>query len=323
MADRITSPFGAKSTAREVVAGHDLSGKAAIVTGAATGIGVETARALAEAGAEVIIAARKPELGEEIANQINEDVGMKRVSFGMLDLSSLEAIRHFAHRWGDRRLNLLINNAGVMACPLARTVDGLEMQIGTNHFGHFLLSVLLAPNLVDGAAHSGHRSRLVSLSSIGHRRSPVNFEDPNYLTRPYDKWEAYGQAKTANSLFAVGFDKRFRDKGVNANAVMPGGIMTPLQRHLPIEEQRALGWLDENDRPREGFKTTEQGAATSVWAAVGDELEGVGGLYLEDCNQAVPWSKEAPWVGVMPHALDPEAAERLWALSVETTGAGA
>jgi NAD(P)-dependent dehydrogenase (short-subunit alcohol dehydrogenase family) len=323
MADRITSPFGAKSTAREVVAGHDLSGKVAIVTGAATGIGVETARALADAGAEVIIAARKPELGEEIANQINEEVGMKRVSFGMLDLSSLEAIRHFAHRWGDRRLNLLINNAGVMACPLSRTVDGLEMQIGTNHFGHFLLSVLLAPNLVDGAAHSGHRSRLVSLSSIGHRRSPVNFEDPNYLTRPYDKWEAYGQAKTANSLFALGFDKRFRDKGVNANAVMPGGIMTPLQRHLPIEEQQALGWIDENGKPREGFKTTEQGAATSVWAAVGDELEGIGGLYLEDCAQAVPWSKEAPWVGVMPHALDPEAAERLWALSVETTGAGA
>lgn len=323
MSDRITSPFGAKSTAREVVAGHDLSGKVAIITGAATGIGVETARALALAGAEVIIAARKPELGEEIANQINEEVGMKRVSFGMLDLSSLEAVRHFAHRWGDRRLNLLINNAGVMACPLARTVDGLEMQIGTNHFGHFLLSVLLAPNLVDGAAHSGHRSRLVSLSSIGHRRSAVNFEDPNYLTRPYDKWEAYGQAKTANSLFALGFDKRFGDKGVNANAVMPGGIMTPLQRHLPIEEQRALGWLDENDQPREGFKTTEQGAATSVWAAVGDELEGIGGLYLEDCNQAVAWSKEAPWVGVLPHALDPDAAERLWTLSVETTGAGA
>ena len=323
MSDRITSAFGAKSTAREVVAGHDLSGKVAIVTGAATGIGVETARALADAGAEVIIAARKPELGEEIANQINEEVGMKRVSFGMLDLSSLEAVRHFVHRWGDRRLNLLINNAGVMACPLSRTVDGLEMQIGTNHFGHFLLSVLLAPNLVDGAAHSGHRSRLVSLSSIGHRRSPVNFEDPNYLTRPYDKWEAYGQAKTANSLFAVGFDKRFRDKGVNGNAVMPGGIMTPLQRHLPIEEQRALGWLDENNQPREGFKTTEQGAATSVWAAVGDELEGVGGLYLEDCAQAFPWSKEHPWNGVLPHALDPESAERLWALSVETTGAGA
>lgn len=323
MADRITSPFGAKSTAREVVAGHDLSGRVAIVTGAATGIGVETARALAEAGAEVIIAARKPELGEEVANQINEEVGMKRVSFAMLDLSSLEAIRHFAHRWGDRRLNLLINNAGVMACPLSRTVDGLEMQIGTNHFGHFLLSALLAPNLVEAAEHSGHRSRLMSLSSIGHRRSPIHFEDPNYNSRPYDKWEAYGQAKTANSLFAVGFDRRFKDKGVNANAVMPGGIMTPLQRHLPIEEQRALGWIDENGQPREGFKTTEQGAATSVWAAVGTELEGIGGLYLEDCAQAVPWSKDNPWAGVMPHALDPEAAERLWTLSVETTGAGA
>lgn len=323
MADRITSPFGAKSTAREVVAGHDLSGRVAIVTGAATGIGVETARALAEAGAEVIIAARKPELGEEVANQINEEVGMKRVSFGMLDLSSFEAIRHFAHRWGDRRLNILINNAGVMACPLSRTADGLEMQIGTNHFGHFLLSTLLAPNLVDGAEHSGHRSRLVSLSSIGHRRSPIHFEDPNYQSRPYDKWEAYGQAKTANSLFAVGFDKRFKGQGVNANAVMPGGIMTPLQRHMTIEEQRSLGWIDENGKVREGFKTTEQGAATSIWAAVGDELEGVGGLYLEDCAQAAPWSKESPWAGVMPHALDPEAAERLWTLSVETTGAGA
>ena len=323
MAERITSPFGAKSTAREVVAGHDLSGKVAIVTGAATGIGVETARALALAGAEVIIAARKPELGEEVANQINEEAGLKRVSFGMLDLSSLEAIRHFAHRWGDRRLNILINNAGVMACPLSRTADGLEMQIGTNHFGHFLLSVLLAPNLVDGAAHSGRRSRLVSLSSIGHRRAGVNFEDPNYEHRDYDKWEAYGQAKTANSLFAVGFDKRFRDQGVNANAVMPGGIMTPLQRHMSLDEQRAMGWLDENDKPREGFKSTEQGAATSVWAAVGEALDGVGGLYLEDCNQAVPWSQERPWNGVMPHALDPEAAERLWDLSVKTTGAGA
>jgi NAD(P)-dependent dehydrogenase (short-subunit alcohol dehydrogenase family) len=323
MSDRITSPFGAKSTAREVVAGHDLSGRTAIVTGAATGIGVETARALALAGAEVIIAARKPELGEEVANQINQEAGLKRVSFGMLDLSSLEAIRHFANVWGDRPVDLLINNAGVMASPLMRTADGFEMQFGTNHLGHFLLSVLLAPNLVAGAKTSGKRSRLVSLSSIGHRRAGVNFEDPNYEHRDYDKWEAYGQAKTANSLFAVGFDKRFKDQGVNANAVMPGGIMTPLQRHMSIEEQRAMGWLDENDKPREGFKSTEQGAATSVWAAVGSELDGVGGLYLEDCNQAVPWSQERPWNGVMPHALDPEAADRLWDLSVETVGAGA
>ena len=323
MSQRITSPFGAKSTAREVIAGHDLSGRTAIVTGAATGIGVETARALALAGAEVIIAARKPELGEEVANAINEEAGLKRASFGMVDLASLESIRHFAHVWGDRPVNLLINNAGVMASPLMRTADGFEMQFGTNHLGHFLLSVLLASNLVAAAKASGKRSRLVSLSSIGHRRAGVNFDDPNYQHRDYDKWEAYGQAKTANSLFAVGFDKRFKAQGVNANAVMPGGIMTPLQRHMTLDEQRAMGWLDENDKPREGFKTTEQGAATSVWAAVGDELDGVGGLYLEDCNQAVPWNQERPWNGVMPHALDPEAADRLWDLSVKTVGAGA
>lgn len=323
MAERITSPFGAKSTAREVVAGHDLSGKVAIVTGAATGIGVETARALALAGAEVIIAARKPDLGEEVANVINEEAGLKRASFGMVDLASLESIRHFTHVWGDRPINLLINNAGVMASPLMRTADGFEMQFGTNHLGHFLLSVLLAPNLIAGAKASGKTSRLVSLSSIGHRRAGVNFDDPNYNDRPYDKWESYGQAKTANSLFAVGFDKRFKDQGVRANAVMPGGIMTPLQRHMTLDEQRAMGWLDENDKPREGFKTTEQGAATSVWAAVGDELEGQGGLYLEDCAQAVPWRQERPWNGVMPHALDPEAADRLWDLSAKTVGASA
>ena len=260
------------------------------------------------------------DLGEEVANAINAEAGLKRASFGMVDLASLDSIRHFAHVWGDRPIDLLINNAGVMASPLMRTVDGFEMQFGTNHLGHFLLSTLLAPNLVAAVKASGKRARLVSLSSIGHRRSGVNFDDPNYQNRDYDKWEAYGQAKTANSLFAVGFDKRFKDHGVNANAVMPGGIMTPLQRHMTLEEQRAMGWLDENDKPREGFKTTEQGAATSVWAAVGAELDGVGGLYLEDCAQAVPWSKDHPWNGVMPHALDPEAADRLWALSEALVG---
>jgi NAD(P)-dependent dehydrogenase (short-subunit alcohol dehydrogenase family) len=324
MADRIKSPFGAYTPARDVVAGHDLTGKVAIVTGGATGIGVETARALAQAGAEVVIAVRKPDLAEaavaDIAKTAKGPDGGK-VSWSMLDLSSFKSIRAFAERWGDRPLNILINNAGVMACPLAYTEDGLEMQIGTNHFGHFLLSVLLAPNLVAGAKTSGKPSRLVSLSSIGHRRSPVNFDDPNFRNRPYDKWESYGQAKTANALFAVGFTQRFKDQGVFANAVMPGGIMTPLQRHLPIEEQRALGWIDKNGKVRDGFKTPEQGASTSVWAAVGDELEGVGGLYLEDLAQAAPWTKEAGWSGVMPYALDPEQADRLWALSVETTGA--
>lgn len=318
MADRIVSPFGARSTAGEVVAGHDLSGRTAVVTGAATGIGVETARALAQAGAQVVIAARKPDLAAEAIADIEAAAGPGSTSFAMLDLSSLASVRAFAEAWGARPLNLLINNAGVMACPLAYTQDGLEMQIGTNHFGHFLLSTLLAESLVAGAQASGVASRLVSLSSIGHRRSGVNFEDPHFRHRPYDKWEAYGQAKTANSLFAVGFDARFKDRGVRANAVMPGGIMTPLQRHLPIEEQVALGWIGEDGKPRDGFKTPEQGAATSVWAAVGAELDGVGGLYLEDCRQAAPWTKDKPWAGVMPHALDPEAAERLWGLSEET-----
>ena len=322
MADRIKSAFGPYTDARDVVAGQDLTGKVAIVTGGATGIGIETAKALAGVGAEVVIAVRKPDLAEAAVAEINAVATGAKASWSMLDLSSFKSIRAFAERWGDRPLNLLINNAGVMACPLAYTEDGLEMQIGTNHFGHFLLSVLLAPNLVAGA-RSGWGSRLVSLSSIGHRRAPMNFEDPNFRSHPYDKWEAYGQAKTANALFAVGFDKRFKDRGVRAFSVMPGGIMTPLQRHLPIEEQRAMGWIDENGKVLDGFKTPAQGASTSVWAAVGAELDGVGGLYLEDLHEAAPWGESSGWSGVMPHALDPEAAELLWALSVETTGADA
>ena len=323
MADRIKSPFGAYTDARDVVAGHDLTGKVAIVTGGATGIGIETARALAEAGAEVVIGVRKPDLAEAAVADINKTARGAKASWSMLDLSSFKSIRAFAERWGEGPLNLLINNAGVMACPLDYTEDGLEMQIGTNHFGHFLLSVLLAPNLVAGAKASGKTSRLVSLSSIGHRRAPMNFEDLHFRSHPYDKWESYGQAKTANALFAVGFDQRFKDQNVRAFSVMPGGIMTPLQRHLPIEEQKAMGWIDDDGKVRDGFKTSQQGASTSVWAAVGDELAGAGGLYLEDLAQAAPWTKDSGWSGVMPYALDPEQADKLWALSLETTGAGA
>jgi NAD(P)-dependent dehydrogenase (short-subunit alcohol dehydrogenase family) len=316
---RITSDFGATSTAREVAAGHDLNGVTAIVTGGASGIGVETARALAEAGAEVTLAVRNTAAGEATAAEIHKTAPGK-VSVGALDLSDLTSVAAFAGAWGDKPLDILINNAGVMACPQSYTAQDLEMQIGTNHFGHYLLSVLLARALMN-AAEEGRRSRLVSLSSIGHRRSGINFEDMHYRQRPYDKWEAYGQSKTANSLFAVGFHERFADLGVTANAVMPGGIMTPLQRHLPREEMIAFGWMDESGKINDRFKTTEQGAATSVWAALGEELEGVGGLYLENCNQALPWSQENPFEGVMPHALDPETAGRLWAVSEETTGA--
>ncbi len=318
MSARITSAFGATSTAREVAAQHDLTDVSVIVTGGASGIGVETARALAEAGADVMLAVRNPAAGEATAAEIGRTAPGK-VSVGVVDLSDLSSVAAFASAWGDKPLNILINNAGVMACPLSYTAQDLEMQVGTNHFGHYLLTVLLARGLMN-AAEDGAASRVVSLSSIGHRRSGINFDDMHYRQRPYDKWESYGQAKTANALFAVGLDARFADLGINANAVMPGGIMTPLQRHLPREEMIAFGWMDENGKVNDRFKSTEQGAATSVWAALAHELEGVGGLYLENCNQAVAWTPETPFEGVMPHALDPEAAERLWAVSEETTG---
>ncbi|HEY2659429.1 MAG TPA: oxidoreductase [Caulobacteraceae bacterium] len=320
MADRITSPFGAFTPAREVVAGHDLAGKWAIVTGSATGIGVETVRALAEAGAEVTLAVRNLEAGQKIADEVNT-MAKGKAKVAKLDLSDLASVRGFVDSWGGQPVHILVNNAGVMACPQTYTTDGLEMQIGTNHFGHAALTLGLAPAL-EKAAVAGRAARVVQLSSTGHRRSNINWDDINYRTRAYDKWEAYGQSKTANALFAAGFNARFKDRGVTANAVMPGGIMTPLQRHMPREEMITMGWIDEAGNVAQGFKTTEQGASTSAWAAVGPELEGVGGLYLEDCAQALPASPENRYGGVEAWALDPEAADRLWAITRETVGAG-
>jgi len=314
----ITAGLDPYTDASVVLAGKDLAGRTAIVTGGATGIGIETVKALAAAGAEVVIAVRKPDLGAAAAEAVNAAAGAERATVGLVDLADLSSVAAFTRAWGDRPLHILVNNAGVMACPLSYTADDLEMQIGTNHFGHFALGVGLARALMNGA-EDGRASRLVSLSSIGHLRSAMNFEDPNYRARDYDKWAAYGQSKTANALFAVGFDKRFADRGVRANSVMPGGIFTPLQRHLPHEEQVAMGWYDAEGKPVAGFKTPAQGASTSVWAAVGDELEGVGGLYLENLAEAAPYQPGNRF-GVAPHALDPEAAERLWALSEETTG---
>jgi NAD(P)-dependent dehydrogenase (short-subunit alcohol dehydrogenase family) len=217
-------------------------------------------------------------------------------------------------------IHVLINNAGVMACPLSYTEDGFESQFGTNHLGHFLLTLMLLPLLELGAQESGQGARVVSLSSIGHRRSPIHWEDVHYRTRAYEKWEAYGQSKTANSLFAVGLTARCAAHGVTANAVMPGGIITPLQRHLPKEEMIGFGWIEPGGRPNPQMKTPEQGAATSVWAATAPELEGVGGRYLENCAIAKAWDAADPWSGVMAHALDPQAAERLWAFSEDAVG---
>ena len=317
---KITSGLDPYTDAAVVAKGHDLSGSHMIVTGAATGIGIETARALAGAGADVMLAVRNREAGEKAAADINASIGAERASVGQIDLSDLSSVAAFVSAWGDKPLDVLINNAGVMACPLSYTVNDLEMQVGTNHFGHFLLGVGLARALMN-AAEDGRAARLVSLSSSGHRRSDVLWDDMHFRKTPYDKWIAYGQSKTANSLFALGFHERFKDLGITANAVMPGGIMTPLQRHMAKEEMIALGWMDDKGVIREGFKTPAQGASTSVWAAIGDELEGVGGLYLENLAQADPFDPAVnPWLGVMPHALDPEHAERLWIISEETVG---
>lgn len=317
---RITSPFGYRTTARETAAGHDLSGRRMVVTGAASGIGVETARALALAGAEVTIAARDLDAAGRVAAAINDEAKADRVRTGRLDLADAQSIRDFAASWSGP-LHVLVNNAGVMASPLMHTKQGYEMQIGANHLGHFLLTTLLAPSLEAGA-RAGKPARVVSLSSIGHRRSDIRWDDPHFRNGDYDKWVSYGQSKTANALFAVGVTQKWKERGVLANAVMPGGIITPLQRHLTKEEQIGFGWIDENGVPNPRMKTPEEGASTSVWAAVGPELEGVGGKYLENCAEARPWNAEAPWDGVMAYAIDPASAERLWAWSEKEVAGG-
>ncbi len=318
---RITSPFGAESTALEVIRGVDLGGKSAVVTGGASGIGVETARALASAGAQVTIAVRDVEAGARVAKAINEEFGADRVTVGPLELGDLSTVRAFAAAWGDRELHLLINNAGVMACPQGYTKDGFETQIGVNHLGHFLLAHLLLPALRRGAP-----GRLVSLSSSAHIYSDVHLDDLHYRKRPYKPFESYGQSKTANALFALEFDRRFRNDGLQAFSLMPGVIATPLLRHMTPEIFKEIGApeMKERDKPESKpsskTKTPEQGAATSIWAAVGKELEGHGGLYLEDCAQAVGYTPGGPKRGVADYARNPETAKQLWDVSEREVG---
>jgi NAD(P)-dependent dehydrogenase (short-subunit alcohol dehydrogenase family) len=313
----ITSAFGYRSTALEVVTGHDLTGKVALVTGASSGLGVETSRALLSAGAQVVMAVRDLEKAQQVADQLRQSTGSNKASLLKLDLGSLESVRTAGAQFLGRhsKLDLLVNNAGVMATPFEHTAEGFEMQFGTNHLGHFLLTNLLLP-----ALKAATRARVVSLSSIGHRRSDIVWDDIGFQTRAYDKWAAYGQSKTANALFAVGLTARHSSDGVFANAVHPGGIQTGLQKHMPEEEMRAMGWIDSEGKANAMFKTPEQGASTSLWAAVGQELEGVGGKYLEDCQEALAFNPEKPSSGVMPYALDLSSAERLWDLSERMVG---
>jgi NAD(P)-dependent dehydrogenase (short-subunit alcohol dehydrogenase family) len=325
----IGSGFGARSTAEEVLEGIDLTGRLAVVTGGYSGLGLETVRALVGAGAHVVVPARRPEhAAEQLA-----DVGTvsttgasggaapadAQVEVDALDLADLGSVEAFAGRFlaTDRSIDLLINDAAVMANPETRVGPGWESQFATNHLGHFALTARLWPALVrDGGA------RVVALSSTGHKLSAIRWDDPMF-ERGYDKWQAYGQAKTANSLFAVHLDALGRDRGVRAFAAHPGGIMTPLQRHLPREEMIANGWMDEDGNVADRFKSTREGASTATWAATAPKLEGHGGVYCEDCEVAEPTdvggeSERAR--GVDAHAVDPEQAARLWTLSVELTG---
>jgi NAD(P)-dependent dehydrogenase (short-subunit alcohol dehydrogenase family) len=308
----IGSGFGAHTRASEAVAGQNLDGRIAIVTGGYSGLGLETTRALAGAGATVIVPARTPEKARAAL------AGIARVEQDELDLADPGSIDTFANAFlaSRRPLHILINNAAIMASPLMRDGRGYEAQFATNHLGHFQLAARLWPAL---AAANG--ARVVSLSSIGHRRAPVNFDDPNFEKTPYDKWEAYGRAKSANSLFAVGLDARGEKRGVRAFAVHPGGIMTDLQRFMPEEEKRAMGWIDEHGKINDRFKSAEQGAATSVWCATSPRLAGMGGVYCEDCDiAALADPASADFTGVRPWAVDPAAADRLWALSEKMTG---
>ena len=298
--EKITTPFGFHATALEVVAGVDLSGKRAIVTGAASGIGIETARALASAGADVTLAVRNLEAGEATAADIVQSTNNPSVRLAELDLSDSASIASFLDEWHGP-LDILVNNAGVMATPEARTDRGIELQFATNHLGHFALAVGLHAAL---ASASG--ARIVSVSSGAHMRSPVIFDDLHFMFRPYDPWLAYGQSKTANILFAVGVMQRWADDGITANALTPGAVATNLQRHV--------GGIR---TPVERRKTAEQGAATTVLLAASPIVEGIGGRYFVDCNEAdVVTHRTDDMTGVAAYALDPENADRLWVASV-------
>ena len=309
----ITTPFGFDSTAADVIAGIELTGKRAIVTGGSSGIGVETARALASAGAEVTLAVRNPEAGAETAADISETTDNGEVRVGRLDLADPVSVSAFVAGWSGP-LDLLINNAGVMAVPdLQLTPEGWELQFATNHLGHFALTV----GLRDALAEAAGGARIVSLTSRGHLRSPVVFDDINFASRPYDPMLAYAQSKTANVLFAVEANRRWSDAGINANAVHPGAIQeTNLSRYLDpdyLAQLRGSGVYQ--------YKTTEQGAATSVLVATWPPLEGIGGRYFQDCNEAPvvdPTTAAPTGAGVAAYAVDPANAERLWELSLAT-----
>jgi NAD(P)-dependent dehydrogenase (short-subunit alcohol dehydrogenase family) len=302
------------TTAAEVIEGIDLTGKRAVVTGASSGIGVETARALAGAGAEVTLAVRNTDAGDRTAADITSTTGKTAIYAGRLDLADRASVAAFVATWSGP-LHLLVNNAGVMALPdLQLTPEGWEMQFVTNHLGHFALAL----GLHDALAAAGD-ARIVALSSGGHLQSPVIFDDLNFASRPCDPWLAYGQSKTAIVLFAVEATRRWAQDGITANAVHPGLIAaTNLARY--IDPEVVAGLLNSDSYT---VKTPEQGAATSVLVATLPQLEGIGGRYFEDCNEAAvvdSSASDAGQSGVAAYALDPHNAKRLWDMSPAHAG---
>ncbi|KQX07656.1 MULTISPECIES: SDR family NAD(P)-dependent oxidoreductase [unclassified Leifsonia] len=297
----ITSSFGFDSTAEEVANGIDLTGRRAVVTGAASGIGIETARVLASRGADVTLAVRNPDAGRQAAERIIAETGNPAVHVARLDVADLASVERFVADWSGP-LHILVNNAGIMATPEERTASGIELQFATNFLGHFALAVGLHDALTEARG-----ARVVSLSSSGHLISPVVFDDIDFRFRPYDPLLAYGQSKTASVLFAVGAAKRWADDGITVNAVMPGAIATGLQKHT--------GGLK---TPPEGRKSVEQGAATSIFVATSPLLEGISGRYFEDNNEAVTVHDGNGWMsGVAAYALDEANANRLWDLALQ------
>ncbi|WP_017540160.1 oxidoreductase [Nocardiopsis halophila] len=307
------SPFSADSTCEDVLAGLDLTGTTAVVTGGSSGLGLATARALAAAGARVIVPARREGAAREAL------AGLGSCEVVPMDLTDLASVRSAAVRIGEavERVDLLMAVAGVMATPERRVGPGWEGQFAANHLGHFALACELYPLLAEGGA------RVVVNSSAGHTLTGIRWHDPHFRTG-YDKWLSYGQSKTANSLFAVGLDALGRDDGVRAFALHPGKIITGLQREMSVREQIERGWIDERGEVvGDGFKTPSQGAATGLWAATSPMLKGLGGLYLEDCDIARVSEPEEPMDdgGVREYAIAPEAAARLWEVSCAATGA--
>jgi NAD(P)-dependent dehydrogenase (short-subunit alcohol dehydrogenase family) len=312
--------FGATSTTDDVLEGVNLRGKRVLVTGVSAGLGVETARALVSHGAEVVGAARDLSKAKAATAGVRAGPNGGGLELVELDLASLDSVRVCANALVDagKPLDLVIANAGVMACPFGKTADGFETQFGTNHLGHFVLVNRIASLMKPG-------SRLVNLSSAGHRYSDVDLDDPNFERTPYDPWTSYGRSKTANILFAVEFDRRHKADGVRATAVHPGGIQTELSRHIGDEGMKQL--IERVNvatraagEPDFKFKTIPQGAATSVWAGAVATADEVGGRYCEDCHVAAIEPDAAKRAGVKPYALNPETAKALWAKSEEMVG---